>query len=497
MTPGMLLLSVARRIPGRVAVRAGGTERTYGDLFDNAARFAGVLTAHGVRAGDRVALMMDNRVEALECYLGCLLGGYTAVHVNDRLARPEVQSIVDDAGVAAFVAPAAGRFDPAAGSGRPVSAPVVLEPVFDAAPIAPRLAPPSAPAIIGYTSGTTGAPKGVVITQENLSRIIRHMPVHDGLRPGSRCAFTGSFSFVAGIWGVMLPHLYLGGELSFMAGLPPAEWVDRMIRERSTFTYVPSPLAPAFTEEVRRRPEVLGSLTGVLHSASAMRPEVMRDLVSVIGDRFVETWGMTETGAPVTTTVPADWTGACEADDIYASAGRPAHIAAVRVIGPDGADVPAGGEGELLVQSETLFAGYFRRPEATSEALRDGWLHTGDIGRVDRAGYVYITDRLKDMIVTGGMNVYPAEVEQALSRMPGVAEAAVFGAPDERWGETVVAAIVRAPGHTFDEAAVTAWCRQHLASYKKPTSVLFLDALPRNAALKVPKPRLRELYARR
>ncbi|WP_433060189.1 class I adenylate-forming enzyme family protein [Dactylosporangium sp. CS-033363] len=486
MTPGMLLLNVARRIPGRVAVRAGGTERTYGDLFDNAARFAGVLSAQGLHPGDRVALMMENRVEALECYLGCLLGGFPAVHVNDRLAPPEVQSIVDDAGVAAFVS-----------YGRSASAPVVLEPVFDAAPLQPRLVPPSSPAIIGYTSGTTGTPKGVVITQENLNRIILHMPVHDGLRPGSRCAFTGSFSFVAGIWGVMLPHLYLGGELSFMAGLPPAEWIDRMIRERSTFTYVPSPLAPAFTEEVRRRPEVLRSLTGVLHSASAMRPEVMRDLVSVIGDRFVETWGMTETGAPVTTTVPSDWSDSCEADDIFASAGRPAHIAAVRVVDPSGADLPPGEQGELLVASETLFAGYFGRPEATAAVLRDGWLHTGDLGRLDKAGYVYITDRLKDMIVTGGMNVYPAEVEQALARMPGVAEVAVFGAPDDHWGETVVAAVVRAPGYTFDDKMVVEWCRRHLASYKKPTAVLFLDALPRNAALKVPKPRLRELYATR
>jgi fatty-acyl-CoA synthase len=490
MTPGMLLLSVARRIPGRVAVRAGGTERTYGDLFDNAARFAGALTAHGLRPGDRVALMMENRIEALECYLGCLLGGYTAVHVNDRLAAPEVQSIVDDAGVAAFVA-TSGR------SSIAVTAPLVLEPLFDAAPISPRVVPPSSPAIIGYTSGTTGAAKGVVITQEKLNRIILHMPVHDGLRPGSRCAFTGSFSFVAGIWGVMLPHLYLGGELSFMAGLPADEWVDRMIRERSNFTYVPSPLAPAFIEEVRRRPEVLRSLTGVLHSASAMRPDVMRELVSVIGDRFVETWGMTETGAPVTTTVPADWSDACEADDIYASAGRPANIAEVRVVAPDGTDLPAGSTGELLVSSETLFAGYFGRPEATAEALQDGWLHTGDLGRVDKAGYVYITDRLKDMIVTGGMNVYPAEVEQALARMPGVAEIAVFGAPDEHWGETVVAAIVRAPGYTFDERVVIEYSRRHLASYKKPTSVLFLESLPRNAALKVPKPRLRELYARR
>ncbi|MFI5915892.1 class I adenylate-forming enzyme family protein [Dactylosporangium sp. NPDC051541] len=183
-----------------------------------------------------------------------------------------------------------------------------------------------------------------------------------------------------------------------------------------------------------------------------------------------------------------------DADPIEPRYVPPAAPAIIGFVGADGAVHPPGETGELLVSSETLFAGYFRRPEATADVLRDGWLHTGDIGRVDKAGYVYITDRLEDMIVTGGMNVYPAEVEQALSRMPGVAEVAVFGAPDERWGQTVVGAIVRAPGYTFDAAVVREYSRRHLASHKKPTAVLFLDALPRNAALKVPKPRLRELY---
>jgi fatty-acyl-CoA synthase len=493
MTPGLMLSRVAARIPHKTAVRNGSVTRTYADLFDHAARFAGLLAARGVRPGDRVALMFDNRVEALECYLGCLIGGFTAVHVNDRLRPPEVAAVLDDARAKLFVA------SEAAPAGDPD---LLVDNGF--ADLLARHAPLPAvdvggdqPAIIGYTSGTTGTPKGVVMTHANLARIIRHMPVHYGLRVGGRCAFTGTFSFVAGIWGVMLPHLFLGGELSFMAGLPADEWIDRMVAERSQFTYVPSPLAPAFTAEVRRRPEVLRTLTGVLHSASAMRPEVMADLVEVVGDRFVETWGMTETGAPVTATVPGDWGPDCAADDVYASTGRPVHIATVRVVSPAGEDLPAGETGELLVNSETLFAGYHDRPQETADVLRDGWLHTGDVGRVDAAGYVYITDRLKDMVVTGGMNVYPAEVERALATMPGVADVAVFGAPSERWGETVVAAIVAAPGAEITVEAVATWARERIASYKKPTDVMLVDRLPRNAALKVRKPVLREAYRNR
>ncbi|GAA1028106.1 fatty-acid--CoA ligase FadD5 [Virgisporangium ochraceum] len=483
------LARVAARVPDRTAVRHGSVTRTYAELFDHAARFAGVLAARGLRPGDRVALMFDNRVEALECYLGCLLGGFTAVHVNDRLRPPEVAAVLDDARPALFVSST-------------TDADLVVDKGFaglldSATPLPAVVTPADTPGIVGYTSGTTGTPKGVVHTYANLARIVRHMPVHYGLRPGSRCAFTGTFSFVAGIWGVLLPHLFLGGEVSFMAGLPADEWVDRMVAERSQFTYVPSPLAPAFTAEVRRRPEVLASLTGVLHSASALRPEVMADLVAVVGDRFVETWGMTETGAPVTATVPGDWGPDCAADDVHASTGRPVHLASVRVVSPSGDDLPPGGTGELLVSSETLFAGYHDRPQETAEVLRDGWLHTGDVGRVDAAGYVYITDRLKDMVVTGGMNVYPAEVERVLATMPGVAEVAVFGVPSERWGETLVAAVVPAPGATVTADGVAGYCRERLASYKKPTDVMVVDQLPRNAALKVRKPVLREAYLSR
>jgi fatty-acyl-CoA synthase len=170
------------------------------------------------------------------------------------------------------------------------------------------------------------------------------------------------------------------------------------------------------------------------------------------------------------------------------------HIADVTIVGPDRQVLPTGETGEITIRSDTQFVGYYKRPELTAEAVVDGRLHTGDIGRLDAAGYLYVTDRKKDMIVSGGMNVFPAEVEAALADLPGLAEIAVFGVPDERWGETVVAVVV-AGASGLDAAALIEGSRQRIASYKKPTQVRFVDSLPRTASLKVDKPALRRAWA--
>jgi acyl-coenzyme A synthetase/AMP-(fatty) acid ligase len=227
----------------------------------------------------------------------------------------------------------------------------------------------------------------VMHSQRTLSRILQHMPVHFDIRPRTRCAFTGTLSFVSGIWGVVLPTLFLGGELSFMAGLDPDEWFTRMVAEGSEVTYVPTPLAGAFVSQVHRRRRVLDTLRVAMHSGSAMPAATMRQMVEAIGPRFAEAYGMTETGAPVTRTEDADWTPHCRAEDVYASTGRPVHIAEVRILSRDGDPLPAGETGEIAVRSDTQFVGYYQRPDLTAEAVVDGWLRTGDIGRLDEAGY--------------------------------------------------------------------------------------------------------------
>ena len=507
-TLGGVLAGSLARAGDRVAVRSHGETRTHRQLLENAARLANGLTAGGARPGDRVALMVSDHVTSVEAYVGCFLGGYVAVHVNDRLAPPEVAAILADADARAFgytpdlaekVASVDGVdavpcvFGVGAGEVEHTPWEALLGAGSSRDPRVPRAADDLA--IVGYTSGTTGRPKGVMHSQLTMLRALRHMPVHFDIRPRSRCAMTGTLSFVAGLWGVLLPHLYLGGEISFMAGLAPDEWFARMLAEGSTVTYVPTPLAGAFVEQVQRHPQVLRTLRAAVHSGSQMPPDAVRAVVAAIGDRYGESYGMTETGAPVTRTESADWVTAGEADDIYASAGRPVHIAEIAILAANGKRLAPGETGEIAVHSDTQFVGYFHNPQLTAEAVVDGWLRTGDIGHVDAAGFLYVTDRAKDMIVSGGMNVYPAEVEAALSGLPGLAEIAVIGAPHERWGETVVAIAVACGGtERIDESAVIAAARERLASYKKPTRVVFVESLPRTASLKVDKPELRRRW---
>jgi acyl-CoA synthetase (AMP-forming)/AMP-acid ligase II len=507
-TVGALLARSMHRAGDRVALRAHGEVRTHREVLDHASRFANALAGHGLTPGDHVALMVGDRVQAVEAYLGCLLGGYPAVHVNDRLVGNEIRAILSDADARAFVytgdvAPKVADLPEVAGTdlvvalgeravGRHAGWTGLLERARPDRPVVERR--PEDLSIIGYTSGTTGRPKGVMHTERSMLRILRHMPVHFDIRPRSRCAFTGTLSFVAGIWGVLLPHLYLGGEISFLAGLPADEWFARMVAEGSHFTYVPTPLADAFVEQVRRQPRVLDTLRVAAHSGSKMPATAVRRLVEVIGPRFAETYGMTETGSPVTRTEDEDWGPSGRADDVYASTGRAVHQADLSIVDRQGRTLPIGETGEITVASDTLFAGYYKRPDLTAESIVDGRLRTGDIGHLDEAGFLYVTDRAKDMVVSGGMNVYPAEVESALADLPGLVELAVFGVPDERWGEAVVAvAVVNDPA--LDEPALIQAARERIASYKKPTQVRFMDALPRTASLKVDKPALRRMWA--
>lgn len=505
-TIGSLLTGSLTRAGDRVALRGRGEVRTHRELLADAAKFANSLTARGLDPGDRVALMLGDQVEAIEAYLGCVLGGFTAVHVNDRLTAAEVTPILADADPRAFVytgelAAKVNALDPgvdlvvAIGEralGTHAAWPELLAASSSDVPLVARSADDLT--IIGYTSGTTGTPKGVMHSQRSMVRILKHMPVHFDIRPRSRCAFTGTLSFVSSIWGVLLPHLYLGGEVSFMAGLDPDEWFARMVAEGSNFTYVPTPLASEFVTQVARRPEVLNTLQVAMHSGSKMSASTVRQLVEAVGGRFAEAYGMTESGAPVTRTEEHDWSPDCEADDAYSSAGRAVHIADITIVDTDGSTLGAGQTGEITISSETQFAGYFGRPDLTAEVVSDGRLHTGDIGHLDAAGYLYVTDRAKDMIVSGGMNVFPAEVEMALADLPGITELAVFGIPDERWGETVVAVAVRSdPG--MDAEKLIRASRERIASYKKPTQVRFVDALPRTASLKIDKPTLRRQWA--
>lgn len=503
---GPFLTKVCSEHAGRRAIRSAVAERSYDELLDRAGRLASSLREMGVEPGARVALMMENRVEALEAYLGCFLADVVAVHVNDRLAAREVRHVLTDSQAVALVhtdgrsalvdeldrtglrvvvtigedaaRSSVSYEDLIAGSER-FTGPVVRG-GHDAA-------------VIAYTSGTTGRPKGAVLTHQGIINCVRLIPEVYQLPRHGGCAFAGTFSFISGLWGIHLPHLYLGATIDLLQPCTVEEWVDHVEREACTFTNVSSPLADALIEQLRVRPEAFASVRRVIHAGSPLRPSQTAALVEILDDRFTEVWGMTESGGPVTTSVDGDW-AATPAAELGGFVGRAVPGATVRVIDAVG-KVHAVGEGELQIRTRTLFDGYLANRDATVAALSGGWYRTGDVGRVDADGRVQIEGRATDLVISGGMNVYPAEVEMVLAEHPDVCDVVVVGMPHRKWGEAVTAVVVPASGAVPAEADLIAFARQHLASYKKPQRIHIWGEVPRNASQKVDRRKIRERLA--
>ena len=242
----------------------------------------------------------------------------------------------------------------------------------------------------------------------------------------------------------------------------------------------------------------LRTLSSLGYGASSIPAEVLRRAMERFGPIFTQGFGMTELSGNVIFMSKADHVRAArDAPELLRAAGRVGALADVRIVDDQGQDRPAGEPGEIVVKGDQVLAGYWNRPEANADAFRDGWFHTGDMARMDEEGFVYIVDRKKDMIVSGAENVYPREVEEALYRHPAVAEAAVFGVPDEHWGERVTAAVVLKPGQEADEAALDGLCREQLAGYKRPRSWHFVQEIPKNVSGKVLKRTLRERFSKR
>lgn len=510
---GELVTLAARRTPQRIAIKErDGRALSYADLDARTNRLANALLGAGLERGDRVCAWMEDRLEYIELYVAAAKAGLVMVPINARfqageathnLVDSEARALVWTGGVAERVAKLEDDTDDlmtictdgprlagardyesllASGSPRPLPAPAQDE-LF----------------IIGYTSGTTGRPKGALLTHGAVLAIARLNALSYRLPYFSVAALTGSMSFVSTVPAHIGTHLYLGGTLVMLGQWDAESLLDVVERERATFTYVPSPVMAQFTELAARDPRPWASLRSLLHSASRADPDKLRALAGVVGERLVEGWGMTEnSGGLVTATAVSDFTGGAESSgDVFLTVGRAVPECAVEVVAPDGTALPHDGEavGELVARSPALMTGYWRRSAESEETLRGGWYHSGDLGSIDPAGYVSIVDRRTDLIVTGGMNVYPSEVEECIRELPGVADCAIVGIPHERWGQTVAAAVVLDGSRPVDAEQVVAHCRQRLASYKKPTMVVFLDALPRTASLKVQRGVVREQLA--
>ncbi|WP_327092286.1 AMP-binding protein [Nonomuraea sp. NBC_01738] len=451
-----------------------GGSLTYAGLVAAVERRAGGFTAAGVAPGEVVPLLAHNSVDWVVALFGLVRAGALPAPLNWRLSPPELAALVALTGARRVVAD-----DACAPSLTTAVLPLAGEP-YGEAPERPveRLRGPE-PCLLLHTSGTTGRAKLVPISHEMLVAAILFMKLEvPEAAPGARHLSALPLFHAAGVANLAY-SLLTGGNLHVMSAFTPATFVDELIGRRIQLTQLVPTLINAVEAEVRAREVTLPDLVEVVYGASPIHPDALARAVRTLGCRFRQNYASTETGPlPITTLGPADHD---PARGRLASAGRPSL----------GWEVRLGEFGEIQVRGAISFPGYWGDEAATGAALTpDGFYRTGDIGAFDADGYLTIVDRLKDMIVTGGENVYAAEVEAILSRAPGVREVAVFGVPHETWGESVHA-VVAGEGSAED---LVAWAKVRLAGYKCPTAITFVDALPRNATGKVLKEPLREPY---
>jgi len=507
-----VLRSHARERGDRRALVGGGRTWTYRELRDDAARVAQALAAEGVGPQDRVAVLDKNTAEYFAVLFGAAMGNAVALAVNWRLAPREMEYIVQHAEarvlligeeflghvaqmklpsvsrVVVFGKAGAGQVDYADWIGR-------------AAPIDPEVAcDPDDTCYQLYTSGTTGLPKGVELTHRNfLATMDVGTKVWSFDADSVNLVAMPLFHIAGSGWGVA--GFYSGGTNIVVREVNPGE----ILRRISEFGVTNALFVPAVLQMLLATPGVertdFSTLRSIVYGASPISEDVLVRSMKTFGCGLVQAYGLTETTGGFVALVERDHDPGGPRAALLRSAGQPWGDAEIRIVEPESRrDLPDGEVGEIWVRSEQNMKGYWRNPQATADAFPEGrgadgrgWFRTGDAG-YRRDGYLFIHDRVKDMIVSGGENVYPAEIENVLMGHPAVADAAVIGVPSERWGETVKAIVVEAPGAVASDEELIAYCSERLARYKCPTSIGRVAALPRNPSGKILKTELREPY---
>ncbi|MBM7061877.1 long-chain fatty acid--CoA ligase [Pseudomonas sp. UL073] len=495
--------------PAALATVFRGRRRSYGELAARVARLASGLQGLGMQVGDRVGMLGLNSDHFLEYMLGTWWGGGVLNPVNIRWSVPEIVYSLDDCDTRIllvddnFLHMAEGIASMAkvrpvlihAGDGPAPAGMLSLEQlIHDSAPIDDMARGGNDLASIMYTGGTTGRPKGVMQSHLNLwSSAVGRMAEHN-ITPNTSVLHVAPM-FHTACMARVVTQVIVGQPHVFVPTFDALD-VLRTIESEKVFDIL---LVPTMLQAMIAHPDFgkydISSLKRLTYGASPIAAPVLeRALELMPGIEFQQGYGMTETSPVISISGSENHSAAGIANGRVRSAGRPALCVTVRVVDEAGIEVPRGTVGELIARGPNVMLGYWNRPEETAEALRDGWMHTGDGAYMDEDGYLFIVDRLKDMIVTGGENVYSAEVESAVAGHPAVAACAVIGVPSEQWGEAVHAVVVLKPGLEVSSEEVIAHCRQRIAGYKCPKSVDFVNALPISGAGKVLKRELREPY---
>ncbi|MGW0630578.1 class I adenylate-forming enzyme family protein [Streptomyces sp. NPDC002758] len=498
MGPSDWVAGWARIKPSEPAVVFEGRPTTWRELDAQASWTADRLAALGVRPGDRVACLMDNRTEFVTVFLGALRAGGTFVPLNALASAGELTALVNDCDARVVVtddsyADAVSAMSSAGATATFASVDgslpgdhVVLSP----APVEwtghPGLARTATdPMCIYYTSGTTGHPKGAVISYSNVHFATLNWLIDLGFWQDDRFLLNLPLCFT-GAMAILAPALHAGIAVYLERGFDAGQTLELIESHRITFMVAVPTMAVAMMRHADFKTRDLSSVRMILCGAAPV-PMSVFETWTERGISFISSFGMTEVAGGFALITPV-----AEAAQRLGTAGRPCLYTEARIARLDGTDAPDGEVGELLLRGPLIFQGYWNNEAETHATIVNGWLHTGDMAVREASGYYRVVDRKKDSIITGGLNVYPAEVENALITLEGVLDCAVFGVPDDTWGEAVSASVVIAPGSVADPDAVRAQLRELIAAYKIPKHIEFVDVLPRTTSGKVLRRELRK-----
>ena len=496
----------ARKRGGETALIVEGRRIGFAEIDADASRIAQRLIAEGLGRQERVAYLSKNSDRFFSFAFGAAKAGAALAPINHRLAAPEIGYIVGDSG-ARWMA-----VDPDfAETAEKAVASLVQKPkliglgfdrpgfalcdqwIAEAPACDPELPLHADDDVIQlYTSGTTGLPKGVQLTHGNYLALFRSASALPGLAYDAGDVVLGAMPFfhVAGV-NIGLIAMASGASTAIVRDFSASHVLDLIAREKVNHAF----LAPAMILMLLQTPEMatadLTSMKALAYGASPIAADVLSKAKARFGCAFTQFYGMTETTG----------VGTMLADEAHdpalgklLSCGKSSPGVELKIVDAEGGEVPRGAVGEVIIRTPAVMKGYWNKSGGTAEAIRDGWMHTGDAAYMDTDGFIFIYDRVKDMIVTGGENVYPAEVENAIFGHPDVADVAVIGVPDEKWGEAVKAIVVSKPGAAQDAASVIAWARERIAGYKAPRSVDFVAAIPRTLTGKILRRELRKPY---
>ncbi|MFC9998620.1 class I adenylate-forming enzyme family protein [Nocardia sp. NPDC127526] len=501
-TIGATLRATAKRVPDRTALVFGDCRYTYAELDAEVDRVAAVLAEHGIAKGDRLALMATNSDRFVIVFYAAHRLGALFVPINPASAAPELDYLLRDSGAAALVfdAAVAPVVRKAVENGLPEAIRVfgmseidgfpdlfALAAAHDGAPIEVEIAE-SDDAQILYTSGTTGNPKGALFDHHRALWVALSCMATCGMAEGDRFLHVAPLYHAAELCIMLIPGTLIGATHVVHNGFDPAQVLDTMERERITMFFG----VPTMYQFLLRRPDAaardLSAWRTGMFGAAPMPASAVEQLIETWPEvNFLQLCGQTEAGPG------GIFSTRDQVRERPDASGRQALVMMqARVVDPDGGDVAAGEVGELILRGETVMKGYWNKPEATAETVRDGWLHTGDLARLDADGYMTLVDRLKDLIITGGRNVYSIEVENAIAAHPAIVDSAVIGRSHPEYGESIVAVVVLAEGAELGLEELREFCAERIASYKLPHDLVIVGAIPRNPSGKILKRDLRD-----